>query len=363
MPDIVIQKASLHILVAFDVGFEIKLPLIREIFSNELSSSKKTSFLELGRAITPVRIIAAHQKITLHGQDRDFAVALTFFDIGALSVEFISNRPLTLEEMPRLAAIIQKDVELLKCAEKIARATFERARPAVINAEFLNQPSVFTVFNIQTLESKLSAQKIIELGGARIAQTLRLSDEAVGTTEVVRAINPNITYSDDDVVFTSAKVAVIFDETSSEVIDLFELANVQSLELSYLDAKLDRHLQKLYDENEQLQNWSYIFKNLFESNTRKLNTIHLDTTILVERVEQGFKFAADSYLTRIHELAVEKMFLGSLSRGINRKLDAIRDIFRDQRDRAASMRMEILEWIIIALIAFEVVPVLLSKLR
>ncbi len=361
MLNLQIEKASLHILMAYDIGFEIKLTQIQDIFKDVLSPNKRISSAGIGRLALPIRVQGPMISLPLMNREWTFHVTMTFFDIGALSLEFISPSDLSFDEMPKAAAAIQSHPELFKAAEKMARAIFERAKSAVVSPEFLATPSTFMVFDIQKLQPRLPAQKIIEIAGPRIAQTLRFSDEAMGASEVVRAISPNVTYSDDDIVFASSNVAVIFDETSSEVIDLFELANMQSLELRFLDAKLDRHLQKLYDETEKSETWTYTFKSLFESNTRKLNTIHLDTTIVAERVEQGFKFAADSYLVRIHELAVEKMFLSTLSRGINRKLDAIRDIFRDQRDRASSLRMEILEWIIIALIAFEVIPVIWAK--
>ncbi len=118
------------------------------------------------------------------------------------------------------------------------------------------------------------------------------------------------------------------------------------------------------ETNLQKHNWFYRFWtrlfNLSELNLKALNTIHLDSLIIAERVEQSFKLASDNYLTRIHELCVNTMFLRVLSDGIDRKLSAIRDISNDIQDRDANIRMETLEWIIIILILIGTIPIFLG---
>jgi hypothetical protein len=76
-------------------------------------------------------------------------------------------------------------------------------------------------------------------------------------------------------------------------------------------------------------------------------------------VEQSYKFSQDSYRVRIHELAVQQMFLPAFSQAIDKKLAAVRDVISDMRDRAATHRMELLEWIIILLILVGTLPAIL----
>jgi hypothetical protein len=137
---------------------------------------------------------------------------------------------------------------------------------------------------------------------------------------------------------------------------------MQFLELKFIDARLDKTLQELYDESDQNRNFFKLLSDVIDRSANRLNTIHLDSTIIVERVELSFKFANDSYLVRIYELCVQKMFLNSYSQGIERKLRVIRDIMTDRRGRANTLRMEVLEWLIVVLIAVDVVPNLFKLL-
>lgn len=357
-----IKEGYLHAFLAFDVGFEIRLAQIPNLFPQRQKDPVGYTFLSksLARDIIPLRLRFDDIELKLVGANRKFECYVTFYDIGAISLEFICEMKDRTEDLPRIGMEIHNSTELVAVAQKLAQKIYEIAKPSIISGDFLGMPSVFVVFDINQWTQKTRSQDLKESIGISIAKTLRLSEEPIGQAEIDRTLNPSITYSDDDIVFCSSNVALVFDETSSDVIDIFELLNVQTLELRLIDSKLDRSLQSLYEETEKAHSvWSQFF-NLFDTKSRKLNTIHLDSTIIVERVEQSYKFATDSYMVRIYELGVQKMFLNRFSLGIDKKLQAIRDIITDQRDRASSARMEVLEWIVIILIAVDVVPKLIS---
>ncbi|MBS1983925.1 MAG: hypothetical protein JST16_07110 [Bdellovibrionales bacterium] len=365
MPKPRIQRATVHALFAFDIGFEIRLSQIPLLFADRSRDPIRYSFLSrnIGRENQPLRIEFLPVDIQVLGHNRRFQLFATFFDVGCLSLEFMAPLEEDFDDLPALAAEFQNSKNIMQAARTAAESIFEQARSAVVNPEFFKVPSVYTVINVQQLSEELSAEAITQTFGATIAKALRASDEPMGRLEITRTLAPNLTYSDEDIVYISSAVAVIFDETSSEVIDILELANVQSMELKFIDARLDRTLQNLYEETDNgSRSFAKVF-DLFERQTHKLNTIHLDSTIIVERVEQSFKFAQDTYRVRIHELAVQQMFLPSFSQAIDKKLAAIRDIVSDMRDRAVTRRMEILEWIIILLILIGTVPSIIPLLK
>jgi hypothetical protein len=281
-----------------------------------------------------------------------------------VSLEFITPLTESLDELPRTLEELHSSKEFADVAKSLAETLARTAAPAIVNPEPLSMSSVFSVVSINKLQPDLKAAQIVEHLGPRLAMALRTSEDPVGSSEILRTLSPYITYSDEDIVFVSPRVAIVFDETASEVIDVFELANVQFLELSYIDHRLDRVLLSLYDDPSQKAGWFGLrLSNPFERQARRLHTISLDSTILVDRVEQIFKFATDSYLVQIHELCVQKMFLQQLSRAVDRKLSTIRSIVNDQRDLASSIRMEFLEWIIIILIFIGTVPVIFQYFK
>jgi len=360
--DVSIHDGYLHCLFAFDIGFEIKVAQIPDLFPQRGRDPVGYNFLNrnIGRDPLPLRLVFDSVRMQIGKELRSFQVYATFFDIGALSLEFICELTEKVVELPNLAIEVSHSKELLLSAQRVAEDIFRQAKAAVVSPDFFPTPTQFNVFNIRGLVPRLTTDQITQDLCIPIAQTLRQSLEPIGKVEIDRTLNPSVTYSDDDIAFVSSTGALVFDETSNEVIDVFELLNVQSLELRIVDAKLDKSLQNLFDESEAHHKSYKRFFDFFDPQSRKLNLLHLDSTILVERVEQSYKFASDSYLVRIYELCIQRMFLKVFSAGIDKKLQVLRDVITDQRDRASTRRMEIIEWIVVILIAVDVVPKILA---
>jgi len=59
----------------------------------------------------------------------------------------------------------------------------------------------------------------------------------------------------------------------------------------------------------------------------------------------------EQYLARVYSLASRRFHLAEWDASITRKLQTIDGIYAKMADRAAGKRMELLEWIIIVLIA------------
>lgn len=364
-----IEKGSLHIHVAFDVGFSIETLKLIELVgkNNALRANKIRPVSEsIHRELQPLRIAFDPVEFNLQGEALAFQVYATFFELGALSFEFVCPLNSDFALLPEFSAQLEDNQELLSASRELARQIFEMIRPAVKNAELYPDPSVHCVFNIEKLSESPSSQKLISEYGTVIAQTLKASTESIGESEVRKTLQSVVSYSDHDLVFVTAKTAIVFDEDDGlEAVDILELANMQALELRFIDSRLDRTLVALYEANLQKKNWlRRLAERFFDTsnlNLKGLNTMHLDSLIIAERVEQSFKLASDHYLARIHELCVNSLFLKVLAQGIDRKLSTIRDITNDIRDEEAAIRMESLEWIIIILILIGTIPMFLGK--
>jgi uncharacterized Rmd1/YagE family protein len=82
--------------------------------------------------------------------------------------------------------------------------------------------------------------------------------------------------------------------------------------------------------------------------------MQVDGAILFERVGNALKLIGDPYLARVYRLAAQRFRLGEWNAGILRKLDAMESIYQKISDRASTRRLELLEWIIILLIAVSI---------
>ena len=89
--------------------------------------------------------------------------------------------------------------------------------------------------------------------------------------------------------------------------------------------------------------------------------MQVDGAILFERVSNAPKLLGDQYLARVYRLAAQRFHLNEWNGSILRKLDAMESIYKQMHERAASWRLEVLEWIIILLILFEIIMAFLPK--
>jgi uncharacterized Rmd1/YagE family protein len=72
-------------------------------------------------------------------------------------------------------------------------------------------------------------------------------------------------------------------------------------------------------------------------------------------VTNALKLIGDQYLVRVYGLVSRRFQLAAWDQTISRKLQAIESIYTKMVDRAATRRMEALEWIIIVLIAVSII--------
>jgi uncharacterized Rmd1/YagE family protein len=71
------------------------------------------------------------------------------------------------------------------------------------------------------------------------------------------------------------------------------------------------------------------------------------------------KLVGDRFLGRVYQAAAQRFHFADWDRSITRKLRVMEGIYEKLTDRTSARRFEVLEWIIILLIAFEVVMGLL----
>src|SRR5258708_6892677 len=94
--------------------------------------------------------------------------------------------------------------------------------------------------------------------------------------------------------------------------------------------------------------------HLYGPDLREIAQLQLDAAILFEQVANALKLIGEHYLTRVYGLVSRRFHLADWDASITRKLQAIDRTYSRLADRAAARRMEMLEWIIIILIAIEI---------
>ena len=91
-----------------------------------------------------------------------------------------------------------------------------------------------------------------------------------------------------------------------------------------------------------------------DRDTTHIAQLQVDGALLFERVTNTLKLLGDQYLARVYRLASQRFHLEAWDASILRKLETLESIYGKMSARATTRRMEVLEWIIIVLIAVSI---------
>jgi hypothetical protein len=92
----------------------------------------------------------------------------------------------------------------------------------------------------------------------------------------------------------------------------------------------------------------------YEKDLTHIAELQVDSALIFERVTNTLKLLGDQYLARVYRLVSQRFHLEEWDASILRKLETLENIYGKMSDRAATRRMEVMEWIIIMLIALSI---------
>lgn len=163
-------------------------------------------------------------------------------------------------------------------------------------------------------------------------------------------------HPDDLAVITWDRALIVEPQRDTDVADVLEMANAQLLEMRAYDEMLDEELPRMRDMVEAARQRTNLFASRrYAKLARRLYTLVAEVTQLGERVDNALQVTEDVYLARVYAAAMELFRVPNVSAAVDRKLAIIRDTYTALHSEAAGARSEVLEIIILWLIAIEIV--------
>ena len=146
----------------------------------------------------------------------------------------------------------------------------------------------------------------------------------------------------------------MLDRDPEDVRSVLEFANVQLLEMRWLDRQLDQALERSYQLLARRRGWRGLLPRALSADLNQVAGLQLESAVMLERLSNALKVFGEEYLARVYRLAAERFELGAMDAALTRKLATIESIYQKLSDRANTVRMEVLEWVVIILIAAEI---------
>ena len=280
-------------------------------------------------------------------------VDVVLYDFGAAAVNYMMPWEGNLGDLVPVSAALQASSVLSDDARQRLRRLLETVSPAIDRPHLAGLVEDYVVFQIDRLQG-LEAPELWRPAESAVAQILRGAEQPLSPEEVEDALRLRLSFSTTDLTIVDWNAALLFDPEPEETRELLEFANVQLLELRHLDAELDQVLDQAYDSLAGAERRWWRALRPPASALRRVGVLQMDSTLLFERVSSAVKLVGDRFLGRVYLAASQRFHFADWDHAITRKLAVTDGIYQKLSDRTTARRLEALEWIVILLIAFEI---------
>jgi len=241
-------------------------------------------------------------------------------------------------------------------AEKDVKLTFNKVLPAIKKARLYNLKNFYFAVQIDPIGEIIDAQELKDFYGSKIASLLRLETQNLSDYQEKEILDSTTGYYGQDFIIIDSEASFIYDAEFFELMEFFELANIQLLELQYFDKFLDEKLDFFYQQTYTVPLKAYIpiLGQRMEHPASRLANLRVDISVVTQRLESSIKMVGEAYYSNLYSMLTEKLSLKSWRESINGKLEIMKDLYTVYQDRLDIIHEEILTLVIIILIAFEV---------
>jgi hypothetical protein len=397
-------------LFAFDVGSAIDLPAA----AARLAGSSRATLSTPGTPGTPRMPdwfqfrplpLSIRQPVTLPavaGHSVSGEAELTLYDFGAVSVTLTIPLPELAGTTPDPRAILAllplgealyENPVLRAAAAALVEGLVTTLGPAIRKRLVSELVEDYTVYLLPspvaaaagedgpTIETFLEAPEFRRA----MAQLLAAESAPLSRQEADDAVAGAVCFGRRDAVVADWAAAMVFGtptqatgtgdaaDGNAAVLEVLRFANVELLEMRFMDDRLDAMLDEAYELQaagrlgtagkgvlrRAITRLRDVLPGSRSHEVEKLATMQVDAAVLFESVSNALKLVGEPYLARVYRLAASRLHLASFETSIQRKQATLGSIYDKLANSASSHRMEILEWIVILLIAFEIVmPIL-----
>jgi hypothetical protein len=353
-----IRNGLCFALFAYDAARSIKLEdaerRVHEAAERQTIPHKRRAPSYFEYQPPPLRISEQSEPVNIGRFSARADVDLLIYDFGAVAVIYSFPIAGRFVDLLQLSEELYDNESLLSDSRLRVNELLKVIGDAAVQASLAPVVEDYVIFHIESFTEPFDAKQFCSAHGLQIAQILRAERQALSTEEIEDALAAKISFGIEDLTIVDWNAALLIDREGEDVRAVLGFANVELLEMRYLDQKLDRALDDVYDTLLRPSlNLPRIF-GYYSTASRRIAELQIDNAILFEGVNNTLKLLGDQYLARVYRLVNKRFHLDEWDASIIRKLQTLESIYEKISDQATDRRMEVLEWVIIILIAVSV---------
>jgi hypothetical protein len=354
-----IPAGTCHVLFAYDVGLSIDLDeadrRIKALKERATLRHKRRAPRYFDYRPPPLRVLQEGPGVSLGSFATRGQVEAVLYDFGAVSVTYSVPISGGLDELIGLSEHLYENPELLGDSRRRVEGLLAAFGPAVQKRRIADFVESYAIFEVPLLDPPCTPAELVDAEAQTLAGILRSERETLSAEEVADALANRISFGLEDVAVIDWDGAFLLGREMDDVRAVLEFANVELLEMRYLDQQLDDALDEAY-ETMSRRRWRRVGRpSADRADLHRIAQLQVDGAILFEGVNNALKLLGDQYLARVYRLVSRRFHLAEWDASILRKLETLESIYQKMSGLGANRRMEILEWIIILLIAVSIV--------
>jgi hypothetical protein len=354
-PALTVHRGTCYALLAYDVGSAIDLSacerLLREPRRTVHVRSRAVAYFEYRPA--PLYVVQDTEPIRFEGGVTTPEVAMVLYDFGVVTVTFAVPIAGPVGDVIALSDVLDGSPDLRERGRALVVDLLARLGPAVRDARLAPTTEDYLVFHLEALDPPVPPAALWTDHAQDMARLLRSERGLLAEPETADATGARLTYGPRDGALFDWNAAVVYAPDLEDIRTVIEFANVQLLEMRYLDHQLDLALDQSYTLVSRRGPAGLL--RSYQADLRRVARLQVDAAILFEQVTSGLKIFGDQYAAKGYRILADRFRLADWDATILRKLQTLDSIYGKLTDQAATRRMELLEWIIVLLIAISIV--------
>ena len=347
-------SGNCQILYCLDLAREIDLIAAQE----RLGSWRRASFQHKSRVLTgdavlpPLRVRFDAEAFAVGVWQAEPTVEMALYSLGSLCVTWRVPFDCPLEELVELSSRLYDNAELKARSRKLAAELLESLGTAAEKPQLSDLIEDYLVFEVPALEG--GVEQLVDQERGTLARVLRAEPDALSAQEVEDSLSDFVAYRASEACFVDWLGAFLVGADCEDERLVLELATVELLGLRLLDARLDIEIQSA---NQLIGRPTRLTRALTvqRRELQRVGSMQADGAVLHEGIDNALKLLGDDYLARLYRTAAERFHFNDWDKSIERKLAVLRNVYESLADLTSHWRSEILEWIIIVLIAIDIV--------
>jgi hypothetical protein len=355
-------KGQVVFLYAFDVANEIQSSRVRAILSEQPLPLQIRPDRTGPKGVFPYRPLAIEPRpldTTMRGQPVRLMVRV--YDVGVVAIVMRVNVEVEnlLDLLCYHGQAFDSGQTVSEAAAKLCSLVSDNIRDAMISPGLPTEPEAYTVFSITELEGISDVSEWARRERRNIAGLLCETDpEQLSDDQVAESTRLHQSFEKGDLVVIDWDAALLVDLSGyvDDVLYTLELANLQLEEFRALDQRLDKYLDRMYEDLERRPRWGTPLATL-----QMLRRLRVDVAKLDDEVTHITKFFGDWYMARVYISARDRFHLDQWRQSVEHRLSELGQVHGIIAGELYDRRMLWLEIAIVVLFIIDILGLLFLK--